>query len=205
MMLNPIPDLIIVDALLENEYRNSSLRRRLEATFNLPIVIIGETPTQRHESSDSIRLTLPPQQHLWADLYQAAMMTRKLHKIISMMRQTVERPSEFSLADLFHDKLDQSLFDDQFRSAQRRFQLMAATVQQTREGILLLKSDYSIDYMNNAAEKILQSSRLETIGKLIGQIKLAKLGKKIEEIIKLPTEKEKNCKAISPLMKTFSK
>jgi len=179
----PPPELIIVDAELEMDYRTSDLHRRLGHTLKIPMIVVGQTPLHHQESSDCIRLTLPPQRHLWTDLYQAALLVRKLHKVIKMMRHTVERPSEFSVSDLTQDKLEQSLFDEQYRSAQRRFQLMAATVQQTREGIMLIKPDHIIEYVNHAAERLLQSSKPEIIGKHVGRIKLSRLGQTLAQII----------------------
>jgi len=177
------PELVLVDANLELPYRASSLRRRLEDGFNLPMIVLQSAHDRSHAGSDCLRLTVPPGPRLWRQLLQTATLTRKLYKIIAMMRHTVERPGDFLFSEVSVDKLDQSIFDEQYRSAQRRFQLMAATVQQTKEGILLIRPDHTIEYLNSAAETLLHNTKSEIVGKSVEQLKNVRLGRNLAEIV----------------------
>lgn len=171
-----LPSLLLIDDDLLSASRQCGLPQYVSEMLGIPIITTSTAARDDElHPDDHISMTLPIGNHWLHDYRRAASLTGRLNRIVGIMRRTLEKPGDFYQEELLKNEFDHRVFDAQYLAAKRRFRLMAATVQQTREGIALVTPEGVIEYINRAGEQLLGSSRKQLIGHHINQIKSEKL------------------------------
>ncbi len=153
-----LPDVMLVEASRHQILDDAELASLIEQ-FSLPVIIVNREG-EDFEPEGNMALSMPITATNFRHAVECALRLRRLNEENKLLREAMCKGGA-----PHGGRLERRVFGEQYREAKRLYRLMVATIQQTREGVVLVNPRGIIEYVNGAFESCTGIKRRQLIGK----------------------------------------